>query len=91
MNVFQIIYDTLYVEDEEDVNFLKENSGALGIDVSQIKLGAIIKLNKKQKEYIVKPLDTIESISKKLCMDENDLLKKIGNNKLFIGQKIVLD
>lgn len=43
---------------------------------------------KTKNYYIVKPLDTISSISKKLNIDEEFLKSILKNQKLYIGKKI---
>lgn len=38
--------------------------------------------------YIVKPLDNVKNVSKKLNMSEEELIKITGSKYLFVGQKI---
>ena len=90
MNVFEIISDTIFIEDEYDLNFIMQNAEKLGVKKEDIKLNTIINLNKEQKEYIVKPLDTFESVSKKLGVDVEILKQKVESGRLFVGQKIIL-
>ena len=90
MNVFEIISDTIFIEDEYDLNFIMQNAEKLGVKKEDIKLNTIINLNEEQKEYIVKPLDTFESVSKKLGIDVEILKQKVESGRLFVGQKIIL-
>lgn len=88
MNIFEIIPTYLFVEDEEDLkfvnNYLKNNN------LNQtVKIGDVI-CTKKQNTYIVKPLDTIKTISQKLGISEEDLKQKINGKSLYIGQKLLI-
>lgn len=83
MNIFECFCSDVFVETKEDVEFVKEK---LGVDV---KIGDIVKTNNLNNNYyIVKPLDTIETVAKKLSLDKQKLIQIVGGNQLFVGQKI---
>lgn len=87
MNFFNITPNILVVEESKDVAFVK----TILNDEQEITIGKNYYIPKNSKVYIVKPLDTISSIAKKLNVDEEVIYKKIKSKNVFIGQKILLD
>ena len=88
MNFFQIIPKVLFVDDEDDVEFVKKILNQKGVAFDEIKVGEVIIPIEKSNIYIVKPLDSLQSISKKLNMPIEALKSITGGGHLFIGQKI---
>ena len=93
MNIFQDVPSVMFIENENDVNFVKDfltknktnYDNAYG-DISKIKIGDI--LIKQNQFYIVKPLDTLESISKKFNVTIEHIKSKNDIKNLYIGQKL---
>ena len=87
MNIFELLNDIIFIEDEEDLFFIKQK-----LNINNAKIGDVIKQseqNAKQKEYIVKPLDTISSVAKKLNITQQLVRQQTSGENLFIGQKIL--
>lgn len=58
-------------------------------NIQNIYEGCVLFINTLQtKTYVVKPLDTPESVAKKLGVDKQKLIKDNHITKLFIGQKL---
>ncbi len=93
MNIFQDVPSVMFIENENDVNFIKDfliknkttYDNTYG-DISKIKIGDI--LIKQNKVYVVKPLDTLESISKKLNISVEYIKSKNNIKNLYVGQKL---
>lgn len=85
MNIFQIIPNIVFVEDEEDYLFVEKLKQNKIVDNNNIKI-----INNNVNQYIVKPLDTISSVAKKLGINEQELIKKTNTTSLYVGQKIDL-
>lgn len=82
MNIFQILPKKIFIEtdkDGQDNRLIKENCQIYGSNNNSTS---------KIREYVVRPLDTIESIASKLEISTSLLKSKLKNNHLFIGQKI---
>lgn len=87
MNVFELLNDIIFIEDAEDLCFVNQK-----LNINNVKIGDVIKQseqNAKQKEYVVKPLDTISSVAKKLNVAEQLVRQQTSGENLFIGQKIL--
>ena len=89
MIINQIIPEKIYIENEEDLKqveeMLKQNNLKSN---NKLEVNSWAVISQKEKYYIVKPTDTIESVSKTLNISEQELLNKIGTKNVFIGQKI---
>lgn len=90
MNVLQILPNCIFVESEVDLNFIKNEIKLSGQKINNLKIGDVVFLN-QDNIYVVKPLDTIESIAKKLNINKDELIKKVGGKNIFIGQRINLN
>ena len=88
MNFFQVIPKVVFIETEEDLNFVKEQAEQKGYRLTDFCVGSVVSFNQTENVYVVKPLDTLESISKKLNISISDLKQKLGTTNVFIGQKI---
>ena len=88
----KIIYpQKIYIESQNDKDFLNNiNNSGDNISTYPQKLGfwASINLSQTKNIYIVKPLDTLEKIAKKLNLSEDYLKTCINSKNIFIGQKI---
>lgn len=87
MNIFQITPSVMYVETNEDLEFVKMYCEGKGI-VRDIKIGDYVEIDQNNKTYVVKPLDTIDSISKKMGVSKEQVKSKTAGGNIFIGQKI---
>lgn len=59
-------------------------------NIKTIKQGDIVVLPKSYSTiYIVKPLDTVESIAKKLNKDKTVVAKACGSKNIYVGQKLM--
>jgi len=60
---------------------------------NDVDFGDVILINEKNKAlYIVKPLDNLDSISKKFMVSTQEIIRKnnLATTKLFIGQKLII-
>ena len=87
MNIFQITPSVMYVETNEDLEFVKMYCESIVI-VRDIKIGDYVEIAQNNKTYVVKPLDTIDSISKKMGVTKEQVKSKTFGGNIFIGQKI---
>ena len=87
MNIFQITPRVMYVETNEDLEFVKMYCESIGI-LRDIKIGDYVEIAQNNKTYVVKPLDTIDSISKKMGVTKEQVKSKTFGGNIFIGQKI---
>ena len=86
MNIFEIKPNIICFEEPSDLEvFAKETK------IFSYKIGKNYMSENFCKYYIVKPLDTFASVSKKLGINEQILRKMAGSNNLFIGQKISIE
>ena len=68
-----------------DIGELKELN-----QIQNVKAGDVILLSKQYKNvYVVKPLDTYESIAQKMNVSVQVLKNVTKNKKMYIGQKIM--
>ncbi len=74
----------------DNLNTLFKIKNQFGAD-DNLKVGDWFKTSAKSGNvYVVKPLDTFDSVSKKFNVDKQEL-KKIANTKqLFVGQKLTI-
>lgn len=93
MNIFQDVPSVMFIRNEQDIyfvnNFLiksKTNYECAFGTISNIKIGDV--LIKKDMAYIVKPLDTLETISKKLNVSVEYIKSKNNIKNLYVGQKL---
>ena len=87
MNILQTLPNQIFIEDEEDVKFLSSYYLKNGKNIESLEIGKIIKQDLNN-TYIVKPLDTISSIAKKLNLSQDEVISRAGGKNIFIGQKI---
>ncbi len=87
MNIFQITPSVMYVETNDDLEFVKKYCESMGI-VRDVKIGDYVEIAKNIKTYVVKPLDTIDSISKKMGVSKEQVKSRTMGGNIFIGQKI---
>lgn len=81
------------VEDDQSKNdFAKKinvNANNIVSDNEQLEKGDIVLVNyKKSFIYIVKPIDTLESISKKFGKSVEEIKRKNNIRAIFIGQQL---
>lgn len=74
------------IEDESDISYIK-NKYSKDCDIGTNLYGSLGNASC----YIVKPLDTISKIANKLNISEDNLIKKLKSNIIFVGQKIDID
>lgn len=79
MNIFQIIPSVVFVENEQDLEFVEKLKKAGIVDSNNFKI-------QTKKQYVVKPLDTILSVAKKLDISPEKVMESAGSNNLFVGQ-----
>ena len=89
MNIFEIIPNVTRIVDEYDLHFISTWQKNNGMQFQNIEIGKNI-VTLKQNFYVVKPLDTPESVSKALNISKQQLEKKLNGAPLFIGQIIYL-
>lgn len=77
MNIFQLFPKKIENDVQFDMVSLRRQEGEANAE----NIGV-------DKIYVVKPLDTLETIASKLQIPIEELKIKINNNHLFIGQKI---
>lgn len=93
MNISHCFPTKIYIEDEAVKDFIEKE---FGVDKKGLIIGGWFDTKNYAKPtsnnfYVVKPLDTIKSVSKKLNMTEAELIALAKTKKLFIGQKIFLN
>ena len=88
MRIEILPHKNIFVECQEDVEFIKEKTG------KTVPIGECVHLQtfcaQSKREYIVKPLDTIAKIAQKLNITQNELKTILNGKNIFIGQKIVI-
>ncbi len=80
----------------DNLNQLKQKCKEVNCELScasvqQLQEGdKVILLNDQQKNYVVKPLDTLSQIARKFQLSEQELMQKneLKTNRLFIGQRL---
>ena len=89
MNIF--VSDIIVVETDEDEKFLNNNLKLFGL-TNSVKINNNYYINAdnqtKKNVYIVKPLDTIYTIAKKINKDIEQTKKLLNGKYIFVGQKI---
>lgn len=92
MIINEIIPEKIYIENEENLKqveeLLKQNNLKSN---NKLEINSWITISQKENYYIVKPADTIESVSKTLNISQEELKHKIATKHLFIGQRIKLN
>ena len=86
MNIFQIIPSIVFIGSEQDEIFVENLKSRGVIDNFNLKITNTVPKNK----YIVKPLDTISSVAKKLDISEQELIKITNCKSLYVGQELIL-
>ena len=93
MNEF--VTKVIFVENEVDKACINNNLKSYGllyaVDVggNYISKTANDKNTNKKSIYIVKPMDTILTIAKKLNMTKDEVLSLTNGHNVFVGQQIV--
>lgn len=80
----------IYIENEYVKKSIIEKFNLNNQQIVNLKVGDWFKtkINNNVNEYVVKPMDTFFSVSKKLNIDETTLRKNMKTKHLFVGQKI---
>ena len=93
MNIFQDIPSVIFIRNMSDINYvndflIKTKISYVNVcnNLSNIKIGDI--LIRQNNYYIVKPLDTLEGIAKKLNVTVDHIKSKNQIKNLYVGQKL---
>lgn len=82
----------IYIENKAVIEELKADFNLSDEQVLRLKVGDWFDTQKNYSvnTYVVKPLDTFESVAKKLGISKNELQEKVNSKRLFVGQKIII-
>jgi len=86
MKIKNVLPDYLFVNDNEEKEFYENCFNVKNLKVGEWNYTKIEQQNVNY--YIAKPLDSYESVSKKLNIDINLLKEKNNNETIFIGKKL---
>ena len=97
MQINQKTYLATRITEQNEISDICKN---LCIDFAEVKalnnannfnIGDVILLSKKySKSYVVKPLDTKQTIAKSLNITERELDEILDGEKLFLGKRILI-
>ena len=90
MQITEVVYDNIFIENEADLNFVKSLDPTANVQIGEWweNKKTATKVTGNANFYIVKPLDTFESVSKKLNISIQKLKALAGTKHLYVGQKI---
>lgn len=90
MIISYIFPQMIFIEDEKTLKMINKNFNNYYLN-KRIEIGSWFQTNPIFKEeicYVVKPLDTFESVAKKLNISIEELKILSKTKHLFVGQKI---
>ena len=89
MIVSYIFPKMIFIDDEKTLNFVKEQFK--DYSVKNLCVGDWFNtIRQSTKTYVVVPMDTFETVAKKLNINVEDLKQKALTKRLYVGQKIEL-